>query len=97
MTSVTEREEYLEKLREVHEFPGMFTFKIIGKNDAALEAGALAAIRSMFPEVNPSLTKRESSKGRHVSLTIEVLVPDAESVAALYARFNELPGLHMLM
>lgn len=89
--------EYLEKLREAHEFPGMFTFKLIGKTSASLEEGAREIIRSMYPDLEPSFTRRESSKGRHVSVTIEMLVPDAEAVVTLYRRFNELPGLHMLM
>ncbi len=97
MKDATNEAEYIEKLNAAHEFPTMFTFKLIGKNDPEFEDGARDAIRTMYPDLEPSITRRESSKGRHVAVTVVMLVPNAEAVVALYRRFNALPGLHMLM
>lgn len=97
MKDATNEAEYIEKLNAAHEFPKMFTFKLIGKNAPAFEAGARDAVRAMYPDLDPTISRRESAQGRHVSLTVEMLVPNAEAVVALYRRFNALPGLHMLM
>ncbi len=97
MKDATNEAEYIDKLNAAHEFPKMFTFKIIGKNAPELEQGTRDAIRAMYPDLEPEITQRASSKGKHLALTVVMLVPNAEAVVALYRRFNELPGLHMLM
>ena len=88
---------FLEKLRTAHDFPCEYTFKLIGDNTQALRDGAVAQVRAVFPELIPTVSIRQSSKARHQSITIDVLLPNAESVVLLYTRFRRLPGLKMML
>lgn len=92
-----ERERFLETLRAAHEFPLDYTFKLIGDNDSQLLDKALEALEHVLPEAQPQVTRRESGKGNHQSITLVVNVPQAEVVHDLYERFRDIPGMRMLL
>lgn len=92
-----EREKFLETLRAVHQFPGPYTFKLIGDNDATLVESALEILKTELPDIEPTISRRESDKGNHQAVTMTLVVPDAETVHTLYSSFRKLPGMRMLL
>ena len=91
-------EGFIEKLEEVHEFPGPYTMKVIGKNEAAFVALVLGVTRRVLElEVDPTYSNRTTSSGRHVSLTLELTVDSAVIVATLYEQMQSVEGLTMVI
>ena len=72
-------------------------FKVIGEADPHLTARVMAAIRSELPEDHePAMNVRRTSSGRHMCVTIEPRVADANQVLAIYERIYALDGLLMV-
>lgn len=92
-----EKQRFIETLEAVHEFPGRYTFKLIGHNAPALQEGALEILRAELPGAEPEISRRESEKGKHVSVTLTVEVPSADLVHDLYVSFRKLPGMKVLL
>ncbi len=91
------KEQFLATLRAVHDFPGRYTFKLIGDNGGHLLVEALQVLRTALPGTNPEVSRRESAQGHHQSITLSLEVPDAETVHDLYAEFRQLTGLKVLL
>ncbi|MGF1510516.1 MAG: DUF493 domain-containing protein [Myxococcota bacterium] len=94
---MTDHETFLEKLRAVHTFPTRYTFKLIGSSQATLEADARTALHNEVPDADPDVRVRSSAHGNHLSVTLEVEMPDAETVARVYQAFHQIDGLAMLL
>jgi putative lipoic acid-binding regulatory protein len=87
----------IELLEAGHVFPGPYMFKVIGRSENGFVGRTVAAVRdALAAEVDPPYTVRETSAGRHVSVTLEVEVRTAKDVLAVYRRVNRLTGLVML-
>jgi putative lipoic acid-binding regulatory protein len=87
----------IELLESTHRFPGRYMFKVIGKNEKAFVARAVAAIRDALDAAkDPPFRVRETAGGRHVSVTVEPWVENATQVLAVYRRIQKLSGLVML-
>ena len=85
-------------LRGAHTFPGPFSFKAIGANDAAFSAAlAQMALVVVGSQGQPSLATRESKKGRHLAVTLTVRCQNAEQVLAVYDALGTVAGLKMLL
>ena len=92
------REEILERLNDVHSFPGDYMFKVIGENSPAFVTRAVqACLVVLGPDANPDVSTRESSGKKHVSVTIEAVVDDAEMVLRIYDVLGELPDVRMIL
>jgi uncharacterized protein len=88
----------IDLLNANHTFPGLYTFKIIGVNtDKFVERSVRTAQLELGSLETPSYSTRLAEGGRHVAVTMEILVESAEQVLALYARFKELEGLIILL
>jgi putative lipoic acid-binding regulatory protein len=82
----------------VHEFPGSFRIKAIGSVADDFEARVLAAVRTELDSSDDvDWTARTTAGGRHIALTMDVLVRDADHVRAIYARIREETGLVFLL
>ena len=87
----------IELLEDTHHFPTYYMFKVIGKAENGFIARAVAAVREeLFLERDPPYYVRDARSSRHVAVTLEPLVQDAEQVVALYRRLVELDGLVVL-
>jgi uncharacterized protein len=87
----------IELLESTHEFPGPYTFKVIGWHHDAFAARVVAAIRDeMNKDVDPPFRLRHTSSGRHVAVTVEPWMSDAHQVLAVYRRLRATAGLIML-
>ena len=83
-----------ELLENTHDFPGPYMFKVIGRSEGGFVALVVAAVREELEgEVDPPYRVRETSTGRHISVTVEPQVRNAWEVLAIYQRLGQIPGL----
>lgn len=88
----------LELLESTHQFPAPYVFKVIGKSDEGFLGRVLASAREAAElDTDPTFTLRQTSEGKHVSVTLSVEVDSAGRVLAIYERLSELNGLILLM
>jgi hypothetical protein len=96
--NMTKRSMLLDRLNEVHSFPGPYTFKVIGTNsDEFLESVVRVVNETLGDGTEPDVSTRESSGGKHLSVTVSVEVSDAESVLEVYAGFRELDAARFVL
>lgn len=88
---------FADRLAAVHEFPGTYTFKLIGATSSAMEDAVRAAVDAALPGVAPVIHRRASSGAKYTALTVEVEVPHVEAVLSLYERFRAIEGLTHLL
>lgn len=95
---MSDRDEILERLNDVHSFPGSYVFKIIGDNTPEFVTRIVQAVINVLgPDSNPTVTTRESSKKNHVSVTITVVVDDAETVLRVYDMLGNLDDIKFIL
>jgi putative lipoic acid-binding regulatory protein len=88
----------IELLEATHQFPGSYTFKVIGRVENGFVARVVAAVRDeLAHEVDPPFRVRETAGGRHVSVTVEPHVQSVHEVLAVYRRMRSVAGLVMLL
>ncbi len=90
-------DEFLEKLRATYEFPCAYTFKLIGSKSEAFEGSILREAETVIPGVRPQVSKRDSSGGKYLSITLVMEVASAEVVKELYSRFRNLDGVRFML
>ena len=87
----------VELLEQTHQFPGAYMFKAIGEDDHTFAGRVVAAVRhETADEHEPAIRIRKTASGRHVCVTIEPHVSDAQQVLSIYARLYALDGLVMV-
>lgn len=87
----------VEILESMHQFPGPYMFKVIGKVERAFVARVIHAVREELQlSSDPPFTLRQTPGGRHVAITLEPHVPSSSSVLAVYRRVRTIEGLVML-
>lgn len=87
-----------ELLEATHTFPGTYVFKAIGTHDRHFVGRVVAAVRRELDDgIEPPFSTRSTSGGRHVCVTIEPPVQDADVVLAIYARLREVDGMLLLL
>ena len=82
-----------ERIAAVHTFPGPYTFKIVGAGSPELERNVREELDAVLPDGAYSVSRRESSGGRYLALTVDVQAPDVATVVALYERFGRIPTI----
>lgn len=89
--SMSARESSLETLRDTLTFPCAFEFKVIGTNSSRFVARVVqAGISAVGPAVSPRIATKESSKGSYVSVSMELEVPDPETILEIYAGVQKI-------
>ena len=87
----------IELLESTHSFPCEYMFKAIGKDDHTFAGRVMDAVREETAEDHePALRFRRTTSGRHICVTIEPRVRDAQQILAIYERMYRLDGLVML-
>ena len=82
---MSDRETVLERLRDVHDFPGPYLFKVIGPNHAEFVTRVVqSVINACAPGTDPTVDTRESAQGNHLSVTVTVIATSAEHVLDIY-------------
>ncbi len=88
----------IELLESVHPFPGVYQIRAIGSTAGDFETRVVEAVADELAtpsELTHSL--RYTRGGRHVSVTMEITVQNAEQVRAIYARIHDVDGLQLLL
>lgn len=87
-----------ELLESVHAFPCVYTFKVIGSPDDHFVGRVVAAVKFHLPaDAEPAFSSRKSSSGKHICVTIEPHLDNADLVLEVYQRLHGLDGVIMLM
>jgi putative lipoic acid-binding regulatory protein len=87
----------LELLRKTHDFPGPYTFKVIGSVEDGFIARAVVAVRqSIGGEVDPPYSLRVTEGGRHVAITLTPMIFRPEQILTVYRSLKGLAGLVMI-
>ncbi len=87
-----------ELLDDTHSFPCRFMFKVIGRSSDGFALRVIAIVRTTLDQdFDPPYELRETSAGRHISVTIEPWVESSQQVIEIYNAIRELEGLVMLM
>lgn len=95
---MADRQQSLDLLNQLHEFPAPVMIKVIGANHPTFVARVVAAVRiEIAADEDPPHSTRATPGGRHVSVTLEPLLRDAEQVLAVYERLRKIDGVVMLM
>jgi len=90
--------EALKLLEEHHQFPGPYTFKVIGPwEDGFVDAVKHAAVGVVQKASDCKLSTRPSSKGRYVSISLDVTMQDSAQVLAMYAALRQVDGVVILV
>ncbi len=88
----------IELLEFTHEFPCQYIFKVIGKAEDGFVSRVVAAVREQLNrDADPVYRFRETSGGRHVSITLEPFFQSAEEVMSVYGCLQGITGLVMLL
>lgn len=92
------RQQSIDLLNETHQFPTPVMIKVIGEHHADFVSAVLAAVREeMEIEEDLPFSTREARGGRHIAVTLEPRMNDAEQVLAVYARLRMIEGVVLLM
>jgi putative lipoic acid-binding regulatory protein len=90
--------EALKLLEEHHQFPGPYTFKVIGLwEDEFVSAVKEAAATVLEKGDDCKLSTRPSSKGRYVSISLDTTMRDSAQVLAMYAALRQVEGVVVLV
>ena len=91
-------EESIRLLEETNDFPCEFQFKVIGSQENEFVQRVVAVVQDALElQEEPSFRTRETPNGRHVSVTLEPIVPSAADVLRTYARLKDIEGVVMLL
>jgi putative lipoic acid-binding regulatory protein len=88
----------IDLLESSHTFPGVYPIKAIGQADGDFAERVIAAVAEELAsrsEIDHVI--RATPGGRHVSLTLNITVQNAEQVRAIYAKIRDVEGLTLLL
>jgi putative lipoic acid-binding regulatory protein len=90
--------EALKLLEEHHQFPGPYTFKVIGFAGEQFLAEVKAAAQGVLgADSDCVLSTRPSSGGRYVSISVDAIMRDSAQVLDMYAALRQVPGVVVLV
>lgn len=88
----------IESLEINHQFPGLYTFKVIGGNPASFARSVILAVADELSlDDEPPYSVKQTPNGRHVSVTLTLTVETPRDVVRVYQRLKTLDDLVMLM
>lgn len=88
----------VELLEATHDFPGPYTFKVIGHASDGFVERVVAAVRDELQSPDdPPYEVRHTPRGRQVSVTLNPHIELAAQIQAVYRRVALIDGLIMLL
>ncbi len=95
---MSDRQQSLDLLNQIHQFPTSVMIKVIGSNHPTFVARVVAAVRvEVIAAEDPPFSVRETPNRRHVAVTLEPFLRDAEQVLSVYETLRKIEGVVMLM
>lgn len=96
--STAQREGMITRLEDVHDFPCAFVFKVIGTNASNFAARVTGAVlMALGHDTDPEITTRESSGGKHLSVTVTAHCETADAVLDVYEAVQGVEGVKMTL
>jgi putative lipoic acid-binding regulatory protein len=93
-----EIQRYIDLLNATHEFPCVFTFKVIGAASPAFEQSVVMAVRAVVTEqAELTWSTRFTPAGRHMSVSVDSVVSHAMLVLQVYERLKSVEGVVLLL
>jgi putative lipoic acid-binding regulatory protein len=87
----------VDLLESTHQFPGIYRIKAIGIASDDFESRVVAAaVAELAGPSELESSVRSTPTGRHIAVTLDITVQNAEQVRNIYARIRELEGLTLL-
>ncbi|APW59599.1 YbeD family protein [Paludisphaera borealis] len=97
MESLPDNRPSVELLESTHPFPGSYTIKAIGLVDDDFEQRVVAAVSEHLAAASDlDYSVRATRGGRHIALTLDMNVQNAEQVRSIYAEIRDVRGLTLL-
>jgi uncharacterized protein len=88
----------IDLLEATHPFPGVYQIRAIGSATDDFAGRILAAVEGELPAPSDlEHTIRTTPHGRHISVTLDITVQNAEQVRAIYAAIQQVEGLMLLL
>ena len=88
----------VDLLESTHSFPGTYTIKAIGAADDDFADRIVAAVTEHLPAASDlDYSVRSAKGGRHVAVTLQLTVQNAEQVRSIYAAIQNVSGLTLLL
>ncbi|WP_165249738.1 YbeD family protein [Paludisphaera soli] len=98
MDSRPDHRPSVDLLESTHLFPGTYTIKAIGRAEDDFEDRVVRAVTAHLAAPSDlEYTVRATRGGRHVSITLELTVQNAEQVRSIYAEIQDVIGLTLLL
>ena len=92
------RDESIELLNQTHAFPTTVLVKVIGLNQQEFVVRVVTVLcEELNMTVPPPYSTRETPNGKHIALSLEPHLSNAEQVLDLYARLRRIEGVVMLL
>ncbi|MEZ7838010.1 MAG: DUF493 family protein [Flavobacteriales bacterium] len=79
----------LRKTLEDLSFPSVYMFKFIVKSDLK----KIAQIESLFQSEKAEITRKESSKGAFISISIKEVMLSADEIISVYEKASSIDGV----
>ncbi len=80
-----------EKLEKQNKWPNIYMFKFIMPADNKI----MAQVESLFDD-NATIYRKESKKGKYLSITVKDKMHDVEQVVAIYKKAEKINNLMIL-
>ena len=91
-------DSFIERLEELHTFPGPFTMKVIGAQSDGFVELVLSTVQGELQlDETPQHSLKRTPNGRHISVTVDMRVESARQVAGLYVRLQSMDEVQFLM
>ena len=92
-----DRDETLDLLRSQHEFPGLFTFRVILQPDqSSTVVSAMVAAAGTTARID-NIAERPSRNNKYLALGVTMELEDAERVLDVYQVLQTLDGILAVM
>ncbi|AMV39977.1 YbeD family protein [Planctomyces sp. SH-PL62] len=98
MDSRPDHRPSVDLLESTHLFPGNYTIKAIGLAEDDFEKRVAEAVtKHLAASSDLEYSVRATRGGRHIAMTLELTVQNAEQVRSIYAEIQDISGLTLLL
>ena len=80
-----QHQEFREKLNATHQWPSLYMFKFIVPSDKVQD------VKNVFPKHKAE--EKPSSKGKYVSVTIQMMASSADEIIEKYEATSQIEGI----
>ena len=88
----------IELIEASHQFPGAYTFKVIGLSDDDFRGRVISAVQiQLNTQEIPTHSHRQTAGGKHTAVTLELKLVSAKQVVEVYRCLTQIEGLVLLL